>query len=141
MTYTFKQEYTYYRLEGGVDIDVFNKGHFTGILAGFLAFSWFESDTDLDVNLGPMGTQRAQGNFEDSDMGLSAAFQLKYELPFRTGWSILCSGRYEWLNLEDEVKVTETQASPLGTVSNSYSMPFAVDLTGPVLGFFIQKEF
>lgn len=141
MTYHFNQEYTFYRLEGGIEVDVFNMGPISSVVAGYISYNWFESDTHLDVNLDPVESQTLRGRFKKSDFGYTAAFFIRYRLPVGSGWSILTAFRYDWLNMKDDTDITQVQSSPLGSTSTRYAMPFEVDLTGPVAGMFINKEF
>lgn len=141
MSYQFRQEYTFSRIEAGMEFDIFKSGPITGLIAGYLSYNWFESDTDLNTDLNVLGTQKVNGSFKERDIGYSTAFHLKYELPILTGWSLLGSCRYEWLILRDAAKINEIQHSPEGITSNSYKMPFEVDLSGPVLGMFLNKAF
>ncbi len=39
MTYHFNQEYNFYRLDGGIEIDIFNIGSISGIVAGYISYN------------------------------------------------------------------------------------------------------
>ncbi len=141
MSYSFRQEYTYWSLESGFLLSLLEWEGFVWKLQAYFSLNWLHSDTTFKLDIPHAGlSRRVDAEFDDMQPGYAIGTSVEYN--FLSWLGVMVSARYNWCRYRGDTDTEDTTiVTGLVPATQKYSIDTLVDTSGLSVGGYLLINF